>query len=89
MTRIEHSGLTPVEYSRANGLSLDWVYRLVRMGISHIRMYGGIIIAEPKAERIHSIADLTAKDGLARAVNYIMGNRPSSWSLPIWDSDQR
>ena len=52
MTREEQPGQTPIEYARANGLSLDWVYRLVRMGkLGHIRMYGRIIIMEPKAQK--------------------------------------
>lgn len=49
MKRSEQPGQTPLEYARANGLSIDWVYRMVRMGkLSHIRLYGRIFITEPK-----------------------------------------
>jgi hypothetical protein len=49
MKRLEPKpGQTPVEYARANGLTVDWIYRLVRMGkIAHIRVYGRIFITEP------------------------------------------
>jgi hypothetical protein len=49
MKRHEQPGQTVTEYARANGLTLDWVYRLVRMGkLSHIRLYGRVFIMEPK-----------------------------------------
>lgn len=51
MKRPEQPGQTPVQYARANGLSVDWIYRQVRMGkLSHIRLYGRIFITEPKTQ---------------------------------------
>jgi hypothetical protein len=41
-------GQTVLEYARANDLTVDWVYRLARMGkIAHVRLYGRIFITEP------------------------------------------
>jgi len=49
MKRNEQPGQTPVEYARANGLTVDWIYRLVRLNrLSHVRLYGRIFITEPK-----------------------------------------
>ena len=49
MKRTEQPGQRPVEYARANGLTVDWVYRLVRLNrLGHIRLYGRIFITEPK-----------------------------------------
>lgn len=49
MKPTSQPGQTPVEYARANGLSLDWIYKLVRLNrISHVRLYGRIFITEPK-----------------------------------------
>jgi hypothetical protein len=49
MKRNEYPGQTVTEYARANGLTVDWVYRLARMGkLSHVRLYGRIFITEPK-----------------------------------------
>jgi hypothetical protein len=49
MKRNEQPGQTVLEYARANGLTVDWVYRLARMGrIAHVRVYGRIFITEPK-----------------------------------------
>jgi hypothetical protein len=48
--RNEQPGQTVLEYARANGLTLDWVYRLARMGkIAHVRVYGRVFITEPTA----------------------------------------
>ena len=55
MKRSEHPGQTVVEYARANGLTVDWIYRLVRMGrIAHIRVYGRVFITEPKRAGEHA-----------------------------------
>jgi hypothetical protein len=52
MKRSEQPGQTVSEYARANDLTLDWVYRLVRMGkLGHIRLYGRIFITEPNAQK--------------------------------------
>lgn len=50
MKRSEQPGQTAVEYARANGLTVDWVYRLARMGrLAHVRLFGRVFITEPKA----------------------------------------
>jgi hypothetical protein len=42
-------GQSALAYARANDLTVDWVYRLARMGkLSHVRLYGRIFITEPK-----------------------------------------
>ena len=47
--KLGQPGQTVLEYARANDLTLDWIYRLVRMGrLSHVRLYGRIFITEPK-----------------------------------------
>jgi hypothetical protein len=47
--KLGQPGQTVLEYACANGLTVDWVYRLVRMGkIAHVRLYGRIFITEPK-----------------------------------------
>ena len=52
MKRNEQPGQTVLEYARDNGLTLDWVYRLVRLGrLSHVRVFGRIFILEPKAQK--------------------------------------
>ena len=43
-------GQSALAYARANGLTVDWVYRLARMGrLAHVRLYGRVFITEPKA----------------------------------------
>ena len=55
MKRSVQPGQTVTEYARANGLTIDWVYRLARMGkLSHIRVYGRIFITEPKRAGEHA-----------------------------------
>lgn len=55
MNRREHPGQMVTEYARANGLTIDWVYRLARMGkLSHIRVYGRVFITEPKRAGEHA-----------------------------------
>lgn len=50
MKRNAQPGQTVLEYARANGLTVDWVYRLARMGkLSHVRLYGRVFITERKA----------------------------------------
>ncbi len=50
MKRNEQPGQTVLEYARANGLTVDWVYRLARMGkIAHVRVYGRVFITEPNS----------------------------------------
>jgi hypothetical protein len=45
-------GQTVTEYARANGLTVDWIYRLVRLNrLSHIRLYDRIFITEPNAQK--------------------------------------
>ena len=42
-------GQSALAYARANGLTVEWVYKLVRTGkLSHVRVYGRIFICEPK-----------------------------------------
>ena len=43
-------GLTPAEYAREHGVTLDWVYRLCRVGrLSHERVFGRLFIVEKEA----------------------------------------
>ena len=47
--KLGQPGQTVTEYARTNGLTIDWVYRLARMGkIAHVRVYGRIFITEPR-----------------------------------------
>lgn len=42
-------GQSALAYARANDLTVDYVYRLARMGkLSHVRVYGRVFITEPK-----------------------------------------
>jgi hypothetical protein len=50
--KIDQPGQTVVEFARANDLTVDWVYRLARMGkIAQIRLYGRIFITEPSVRK--------------------------------------
>lgn len=38
-------GMTPLEYAREHGVTIDWVYRLIRVGrLPHVRMLDRIFI---------------------------------------------
>jgi len=48
-------GLTPAEYARKHGLTLDWVYRLCRVGrLPNERVFGRVFITgeDRKEERV-------------------------------------
>lgn len=50
-TRSEAPGQTPIEYSREHGVTLDWVYRLVRTGrLPHVRRFGRLFITGNAAQ---------------------------------------
>jgi len=58
MQRTERQpGQTALAYARANGLTVDWVYRLARMGkLAHVRIYGRVFItANPKTQARKSV----------------------------------
>jgi len=57
MTRnpdAEALGQTPTEYARNHGLTLDWVYRLIRTGrLPHVRKFGRFFITgEPAKAKV-------------------------------------
>lgn len=54
--KLGQPGQTVLEYARANGLTVDWVYRLARMDkIAHVRVYGRIFITEPSTKPSKSV----------------------------------
>jgi hypothetical protein len=54
--KLGQPGQTVLEYARANNLTVDWIYRLARMGrLSHVRVYGRVFITEPNTKPSKSV----------------------------------